>query len=31
MGIAWETDMKGALEKARAEKRPVFLEFFNPE
>jgi hypothetical protein len=29
--ITWETDMKTALERARSEKKPVFLDFFNPE
>jgi len=28
--IAWETDMKAALAKAQAAKKPVFADFFNP-
>lgn len=29
--IAWERDMKKALSRAAAEKKPVFLDFFNPD
>jgi len=28
--IKWETDMDAALSKARAENKPVLLDFFNP-
>ena len=28
--VRWETEMKGALARARAEKRPVLVDFFNP-
>ena len=29
--ITWEPDMKAALERARSEKKPVLLDFFNPQ
>lgn len=28
--ITWETDFKAALNKAQAEKKPLFIDFFNP-
>lgn len=28
--IIWETAMHAALSRARSEKKPVFLDFFNP-
>jgi hypothetical protein len=28
--IAWETDMKAALEKAQTGQKPVLVDFFNP-
>ncbi len=28
--IVWESDLKKALARAGAEKRPVLLDFFNP-
>lgn len=28
--ILWETDMEGALKRARAENKPILLDFFNP-
>jgi uncharacterized protein YyaL (SSP411 family) len=28
--IQWETDFSEALKKAKAEKKPVMLDFFNP-
>jgi len=28
--IKWETDMDAALARARAENKPVLLDFFNP-
>jgi hypothetical protein len=28
--IAWETDLKKALARAKNEKKPVLLDFFNP-
>ncbi len=28
--IRWETDFKGALDRAQAEKKPLFIDFFNP-
>jgi len=28
--IVWETDMQTALKKARADKKPVMADFFNP-
>jgi hypothetical protein len=28
--IAWETDMKAALARARAERKPILIDFFNP-
>ncbi len=29
--IKWETDWKAALAKAKSEKTPVFVDFFNPD
>jgi hypothetical protein len=29
--IAWEKDIKTALARAAKEKKPVLLDFFNPE
>ena len=29
--IAWESDMKTALARAEKEKKPVLIDFFNPE
>jgi hypothetical protein len=29
-GIAWETSMEAALPRAKTEKKPVLLDFFNP-
>lgn len=29
-GIVWETDMSRAVARAAAEKKPIFLDFFNP-
>ena len=28
--IKWETEMKAALSRARAEKKEILLDFFNP-
>jgi len=28
--IKWETEMKGALSRARAEKKLILLDFYNP-
>ena len=28
--ISWQTDMKAALDRARAEKKNVLMDFFNP-
>jgi uncharacterized protein YyaL (SSP411 family) len=28
--ITWETNMKAALKKAKAENKPILLDFFNP-
>jgi len=28
--IRWETDIKTALDKAKMEKKPVLIDFFNP-
>ncbi len=28
--VQWETDFNQALKRARAEKRPILLDFFNP-
>jgi hypothetical protein len=28
--IKWEKMMEGALSRAKTEKKPVFLDFFNP-
>jgi hypothetical protein len=28
--IAWITDMNDALSRAKAEKKPILLDFFNP-
>lgn len=28
--ISWQSDLKQALVRAKAEKRPVLLDFFNP-
>jgi hypothetical protein len=28
--IAWENDLQKSLEKAKAEKKPVLMDFFNP-
>ena len=28
--VAWETDLGKALGRARAEKKPVLIDFFNP-
>jgi len=28
--VAWITDMATALSKAKAEKEPILLDFFNP-
>jgi hypothetical protein len=28
--IRWETDMDTAVARARSEKKPVLLDFFNP-
>ena len=28
--ISWETTMERALERAKAENKPIFLDFFNP-
>jgi hypothetical protein len=28
--IAWETDLEKALTRAKKEKKPVLLDFFNP-
>jgi len=28
--IAWETDLGKALARAKAQKKPVLLDFFNP-
>jgi hypothetical protein len=28
--IAWETTMERALERAKSENKPIFLDFFNP-
>lgn len=29
--ITWETDFARALERAKAEGKPVFLDFFSPQ
>jgi len=29
-GIQWLTDMGTALQKAKTEKKPILLDFFNP-
>jgi hypothetical protein len=29
-GIQWEDDLQKALAKAKAEKKPVLMDFFNP-
>jgi hypothetical protein len=29
-GIVWESDLQKALTKAKAEKKPVLMDFFNP-
>ncbi len=31
MEINWETDFTKALERSKAEGKPVFLDFFNPQ
>jgi hypothetical protein len=28
--VAWETEMKAALVRAQAEKKPILIDFFNP-
>lgn len=28
--IQWETDIKTALDRAKAEQKPVLVDFFNP-
>jgi len=28
--IKWEKEMKAALARAKAEKKPILLDFFNP-
>lgn len=28
--IKWEREMDAALERAKAEKKPILLDFFNP-
>ncbi len=28
--VKWETDMKAALSLAEKNKKPIFLDFFNP-
>lgn len=28
--IKWEKEMDGALARAKAEKKPILLDFFNP-
>jgi len=28
--IVWESDLQTALAKAKAEKKPVLMDFFNP-
>ncbi len=28
--IIWETDMESALKRARAEGKPILLDFYNP-
>ncbi len=28
--IQWETEWKGALSRAKSEKKPILLDFFNP-
>lgn len=28
--IGWETDFDTALTRAKAEKKPLFIDFFNP-
>jgi hypothetical protein len=28
--VAWETDLDKSLARARAEKKPVLIDFFNP-
>jgi hypothetical protein len=29
--IKWEMDLNAALARAKAEEKPVFLDFFNPQ
>ncbi len=29
-GIKWETQMETALARAKAESKPILLDFFNP-
>lgn len=29
-GINWETNMEKALARAKAESKPILLDFFNP-
>jgi hypothetical protein len=29
-GILWETQLQPALARAKAEQKPVFIDFFNP-
>jgi hypothetical protein len=29
--ISWETDLNQALKRAKAEQKPVLLDFFNPQ
>jgi len=31
MKIQWETNMEKALARAKAENKPIFLDFFNPQ
>lgn len=28
--IHWETNLENALQRAKAEKKPILLDFFNP-
>ncbi len=30
MNIQWETDFDTALQRAKNEDKPIFLDFFNP-